>query len=100
GMLSALIQRRDRLDEAADTALVATLVAGLLLGLVGLGLAPLVGRFFGSHEATLVAAAMSGCVLVRQVAVVPDALLQRRFSFARRLVAEPLSIVAFGVAAI
>jgi O-antigen/teichoic acid export membrane protein len=100
GMLSALIQRRDRVEEAADTALVATLVAGLLLGLVGLGLAPLVGRFFGSHEAMLVAAAMSGCVLVRQVAVVPDALLQRRFSFARRLVAEPLSIVAFGVTAI
>jgi O-antigen/teichoic acid export membrane protein len=100
GMLSALIQRRDRLDEAADTALVATLAAGVLLGLAGLALAPLVGRFFGSDETALVAAAMSGCVLVRQAAVVPDALLQRRFSFVRRLVSEPLAIAAFGTTAI
>jgi PST family polysaccharide transporter len=100
GMLSALIQRPDRVEEAADTAVIATLAAGLALGLLSLALAPVVGLFFDSHDAALVAAAMSGCVLVRQAAVVPDALLQRRFSFVRRLVAEPLSIVAFGVTAI
>lgn len=100
GMLSALIQRRDRVDEAADTALVATLAAGVLLGLVGLALAPVVGAFFDSREAELVAAAMSGCVLIRQAAVVPDALLQRRFSFVRRLVSEPLAVGAFGTTAI
>jgi O-antigen/teichoic acid export membrane protein len=100
GMLAALIQRRDRLDEAAATAVIATFAAGVAFTLAGLAVAPLIGLFFDSREIGLVAAALSGYVLVRQVAVVPEALLQRRFSFLRRLVAEPLSVVAFGLTAI
>jgi O-antigen/teichoic acid export membrane protein len=100
GMLAALIHRRDRVDEAAATAVVATLAAGVLFMFLGLAAAPLIGLFFGSREIGLVAAALSGYVLVRQAAVVPEALLQRRFSFLRRLVTEPASVVAFGVTAI
>src|SRR5262245_7742544 len=43
GMLAALVQRRDRVDEAASTALVATVLGGVLLGGVALALAPVVG---------------------------------------------------------
>ena len=100
GMLSALIQRRDRVDEAASTALVAVLAAGVGLALLGLALAPLIGRFFGSDDVTLVTAAMSGYIVLRQMLIVPHALLQRRFSFVRRLVSEPASVIAFGVTAI
>jgi PST family polysaccharide transporter len=100
GMLAALIQRRDRIDEAASTAVLATLAAGVAFGLGALALSPLLGLFFGSREIAGVAAAMSGWILVRQVAVVPEALLQRRFSFVRRLVTEPASATAFGVVAI
>ncbi len=100
GMLAALIHRRDRVEEAAATAVVATLAAGVCFTLAALAVSPLIGFFFDSYEVGIVAAALSGFVLVRQVAVVPEALLQRRFSFLRRLVAEPLSVVAFGVTAI
>jgi O-antigen/teichoic acid export membrane protein len=100
GMLAALIQRRDRIEEAAATAVIATIAAGVAFSLLGLAFAPLIGLFFESRDIGLVAAAMSGFVLVRQAAVVPEALLQRRFSFLRRLVTEPLSVVAFGVVAI
>ena len=46
------------------------------------------------------AAAISGVLFFRTLAVVPDALLQRRFSFFRRLVVEPAAAIAFGVTAV
>jgi O-antigen/teichoic acid export membrane protein len=100
GMLAALIHRSDRVEEAAATAVFATLAAGVAFALAALAAAPLIGLFFDSREIGLVAAALSGWILVRQAAVVPEALLQRRFSFLRRLVAEPASVVAFGATAI
>lgn len=96
GMLSALVYRRDRLEEAAATAVVATVLGGFIFGLVMLALAPVIGSFFDSETITGVAAAASGLALLRTVSVVPEALLQRRFSFLRRTVVEPASVLAFG----
>jgi PST family polysaccharide transporter len=100
GMVAALIQRRDRVEEAANTALIATLLGGLGLTLVALALAPLVGLFFDSGEITEIAAASSVWILLRCATNVPDAIMQRRFSFLRRVVVEPLGIVVFGTTAV
>lgn len=100
GMLAALIHRRDRLEEAASTAVVATFAAGILFTLLGVAVAPLVGLYFDSHEVALVSAAMSGLFLLRTIPIVPEALLQRRFSFLRRMVVEPAGALAFGTAAV
>jgi PST family polysaccharide transporter len=100
GMMSAVIQRRDRLEEAANTALVSTALAGLLFSLVALAASPLIGMFFDSDRVGHVAAALSGVIFLRTLTTVPDALLQRRFSFFRRVIIEPLGVVAFGVAAV
>jgi O-antigen/teichoic acid export membrane protein len=97
GMQSALIYRRDRVNEAAATAVVATVLGSLIVALVMLALAPVIGWFFDSETVTGVAAAGSGLVLLRSTAIVPDALLQRRFSFLRRLVVEPAAVLAFGI---
>jgi PST family polysaccharide transporter len=99
-MLAALVYRRDRLDEAASTAVVATFVAGLLLGLLMLALAPAIGAFFHDATVTGIAAAAAGLALLRTIAIVPEALLQRRFSFLRRMIVEPASVLAFGITAI
>ena len=64
GMLAALIHREDRLDEAASTATVATVGAGVLLALLGLVTAPLVGAFFGSDTVTAVAAVSAGILFL------------------------------------
>lgn len=100
GLMAALIQRRDRIEEAASTAVVATLVGGLALSVFALALAPLVGLYFDSGEVTRVAAAMSGWLLLQAATVVPDALMQRRFRFVRRIVVEPVGVLAFGVTAV
>jgi len=99
GMTAALIHRRDRIEEAASTAFLSTLAAGLALSVVGVLVAPLIGLFFGSHEVTIVAAAVSGMHLLNAATVVPEAWLQRRFSFVRRTVVDPLSVIAYGTSA-
>jgi PST family polysaccharide transporter len=100
GFVSAVVQRRDRFEEAANTALVATLVNGVVFALLALAVAPLLGLFFEADQVTSIAAAMSGVVLLRIASAVPDAILQRRFSFLRRLAIEPAQVLAFGTAAI
>jgi O-antigen/teichoic acid export membrane protein len=100
GMRAAIVQRRELHEEATSTAFAATVLAGLVLALVALGAAPLVGMFFRSTRVEHVAAAMAGFVLLRQTMVVPNALLQRNFSFVRRLVLEPAAAAAFGITAI
>jgi O-antigen/teichoic acid export membrane protein len=100
GMLAALVHRRDRLEEAASTAVVATALGGLLFSLLALGASPLIGAFFDSGRIGTLAAALSGLLLVRSLQVVPEALMQRRFSFVRRMVVEPVQVIAFGIAAV
>jgi len=100
GMLSALIHRRDRIVEAADTAFVANLLGGVALSLAALALSPVVGLLFSSRRIEVVSAAMSGTLFLTATMVVPDALLQRRFSFLRRIVVDPLGVAIYGGVAI
>jgi len=100
GMLAALIHRKDRLDEAASTATVATFLGGLGMALAALAASPLIGALFHSSRVGQVAAASSGLLLIRSLVIVPEALLQRRFSFLRRVVIEPGGVAAFGIAAV
>jgi PST family polysaccharide transporter len=100
GMLAALIQRRERIAEAANTALISTLLSGVLVSLVALAVAPLIGDFFRSDTVGAVAAAISGQLFLRSATVVPNAMLERELAFLRRTVVEPVAAVAFAAAAI
>lgn len=100
GLQAAIIQRRERVEEAASTAVVSSLAAGAALALLSLALSPVVALFFHNERAGTITAALSGWCLVRCTAIVPDALMQRRFAFVRRLVVDPAGILAFGVVAI
>jgi O-antigen/teichoic acid export membrane protein len=100
GMLAAVIHRRDRLEETLHTAFVATVLGGVGLTALALAASPLVGALFSSRQIGLVAAAMSGTLFLTAGTVVPDAILQRRFSFLRRVVVDPLGVIAFGIVGI
>lgn len=100
GMMSALVSRRDRIEEAASTAFFALIISGLGLSLAALAVSPLVGLYFRSGRVTMLAAALAGIVFVRQFTIVPDSLLQRRMSFARRVAVDPIGAIAFAGVAI
>lgn len=100
GLAVALIQR-DGSDvrDAADTVFWASLGTGLLLSAAALACAPLIGVVFDSDAAGTVAAVTSGVTLLHSLTVVPDALMQRRFDFRRRMIVNPsVAITNAGVA--
>lgn len=98
GMTAALVQRRGEIDSAAATALISTILGGGLLTLLSLALSPVVGTFFRNNEIGTLTAALSPIFLVNSAAVVPNALLRRRFSLRPVLYVEPVAAVALGVA--
>lgn len=99
GMTAAVVQRRDRLEAAAATALVSRIVSSIVLALIALAASPLVGLYFGSSEIALVAAALPGVLVVNAITAVPGALLQRRLAMRRWLIVEPAGVISFGTTA-
>jgi O-antigen/teichoic acid export membrane protein len=99
GLQSAVIQRRDQVPEAASTAFAANVVSGLALALGAGALAPVLGLFFHDSTITWVGAAMAGTVALNSLMLVPDALLQRNFSFVRRLFVSPSAALTHGIVA-
>lgn len=100
GLAVALIQR-DGADvrDAADTVFWASLGAGILLSAAALACAPLVGLLFDNDAVGTIAAIASGVTLLHALTVVPDALMQRRFDFRRRLIVNPaVAVTNAGVA--
>jgi O-antigen/teichoic acid export membrane protein len=99
GMRAAVIQRRDRVEEAASTAFTANVVGGVLLAAIAAGCAPLIGLFFHSGEIARAAAVMAGVIVFNSVSIIPEALLQRRVSFRLPLVG-PLGSFAYVAVAV
>jgi O-antigen/teichoic acid export membrane protein len=100
GLVAALIHRRDRIEEAANTALIASVAAGVAYSLLALAAAPVMGIVFHSATVGRIAAVMSGVLFLGTLQIVPEAILQRRFSFVRQAVIKPLEVVALGASAV
>jgi len=98
GMHAAVIQRQDKLQEAATTALIANLVGGITLGLVAAAAAPLIGLFLHSRTTGLAAAVLAGTIPLNAAAIVPGAVIRRRVSI-RLAFVEPVRVVAYGATA-
>jgi O-antigen/teichoic acid export membrane protein len=99
GMQSAVIQRPDRVQEAASTAFVANVLGALGLAALAAALAPLIGLLFHSGEIARAAAALAGTIPLNAASIVPGALLARRVSF-RFAFIGPFESFAYGTAAI
>jgi PST family polysaccharide transporter len=99
GMQSAVIQRSDRVPEAASTAFVANIVGGCALTVLAAACAPLIGLFFHNRRIGLAAAVLAGIILINAASFVPGALLRRRISFLFAWI-EPAAALAYGVVTI
>ena len=97
GMRAALIQREEDVEKATETAFWASLITGVIMSGAALAAAPLLGMFFSSEMVGLVCAATCGTLLIHSLVNVPEALLQRRFNFKRRLIVDPLTAGTFAV---
>jgi PST family polysaccharide transporter len=100
GLRSGLIHRDEDVDDAAATVFWATLATGAAMSLVSLAAAPVIGHVFDNRTAGLVAAAMSGGLLLYALTNVPEALLQREFSVRRRLIVGPAVSATFAAVSV
>lgn len=98
-LAQALIQREHDLEDATTTVFWVTLGTGMLSTLALLAVAPLLGLLFHSGTVATVAAVMSGSAVLTATTSVPDALMQRRFQFKRRVVVDPAVAAGFAVCA-
>ncbi len=94
-LAQALIQRRDDIEDAANTVLAVTFSTGLVLGLGVLFASPLVGRVFHDPRTGEISAATSGLMVLYLCVSVPEALMQREFRFKQRMVIQPAAKIAF-----
>lgn len=98
GLADALVYQRERVSEAASTALTLAAIAGVLIGGLLVAAAPAVAAFFRVPEATGIIRAYGLMVPLNVVKQVPFGLLTRELAFDRRFVPETLPrIVAGGV---
>ncbi|MGU3499865.1 oligosaccharide flippase family protein [Mycobacterium sp. C31M] len=100
GMSNALVQREDRLDDAAATIFWATVLTGIASGIVTVASAPLMSRIFGSDVVGLITAVSAGTIVLHALTYVPDGLLQRRFDFRSRTIVQPVVAVTFAVSSV
>ena len=100
GLRNALVQRKQGLEQAANTVFWASLWAGTLWALLALAAAPLVGLIFDSSTAGLVAAVTAGSIVLHALTNVPDALLQRRFDFRQRMLVQPSVGITFAAGSV
>jgi O-antigen/teichoic acid export membrane protein len=99
-LTQALIQRDGDVRDAADTVFWVTLGGAVLIALVIVAGGPLIGDLFGDPDAGVVAAATAGSLVLHALTHVPEALMQRRLDFRRRLIVDPIGALAFAVVAV
>jgi len=88
GMDAALISRRDRVQEAANAALLLNIGTGaLLFGAAWVG-APWVAKFFHAEPVTHLLRLLALSLPMSALGAVPDALVQRELRFKARLLPE------------
>jgi PST family polysaccharide transporter len=99
GMQAAVIHERERVQEAASTALAANVIGGLSLTVLAAAAAPLIGLFFHSSRIAYAAALMAGIIVIDATSIAPGAIMRRRVSGLFPFV-EPAASAAYGIAAV
>ncbi|HYI15983.1 MAG TPA: lipopolysaccharide biosynthesis protein, partial [Thermomicrobiales bacterium] len=100
GVGQALIARREKIEEAANAALVAGFVSGMLLfGLAWFG-APMLAAFFEDDRITPLFRVLAIVIPISAVGAVPSALIQRGLRFKAKFIPDIGRSVAKGLISI
>ena len=100
GVSLAIIQRRDRVDEASTTAFWLTLASNLIAWIVLVAVAPSVATFFQEPLINDVLPILSLTFIINGLGAVHDARLQREMQFGRRMIPTLAGSIVKGVVSI
>jgi len=97
GVGQALIARRDKVEEAANAAIVSGFVSGMLLFAVAWFGAPYLAIFFEDDRITTLFRALAIVIPISAVGAIPSALIQRSLRFKAKFVPDIGRSVAKGI---
>lgn len=100
GVGSALIQRRDRVEQAANAAIVIGTLSGLVLFAVAWVAAPALAAFFREDDVTSLFRALAIVIPISAIGTVPSALIQRSMRFKAKFVPDIGRSIAKGAVSI
>ncbi|MBL7069010.1 MAG: MOP flippase family protein [Candidatus Omnitrophica bacterium] len=100
GFDSALIQRKDDIDKAANTAFFIIPLLGCILFLILYITTPFIGKFFNNHDVVPVLRALGLIFIINCIGLVPKALLKKEMRFAKVAFSELIGALGFSVVAI
>lgn len=100
GVGSALISRRDRIEEAANAALLIGLASGVVLFAAAWVSAPALARFFDEPAVTNLFRALAVVIPLSSVGTVPSALIQRGMRFKAKFIPDVGRSLAKGIISI
>lgn len=88
GLGSALIQRQEQVEEAADTVFTLNLLLGVVLTLLTLLVAPLVARYFREPMVTPILRVLAFSFVINALGAIHTVRLQRQLDFRRKAVPD------------
>lgn len=100
GFGPAIIQRDNLEDRHLDAALWTVLVVGVLLAVIGVGVAPWVALFFDSPRLEPVLQVLVLSIPLASVSSIPEAILRRRMEFKSLSIRTLVANVAGGIVAV
>lgn len=100
GIDSALIARRDKIEEAANAAFLANLALGVFSFLAAWFSAPLFAEYFNSPSVTDLFRVLAISLPISGIRLVPDALLQKNLQFRIKLIPEISRNITKGVTSV
>ncbi len=86
GLGLALIQRRERIEEAADTVFWMGIGSNIVFWMLATAVSPLVAAFFREDQIKLIMPVLSLSFVLSSLGGTHDALLQREMKFSRRII--------------
>lgn len=100
GIGLAIIQRRDKIEEASNTAFWLSIGSNSLMWLLSLVLAPLAAAFFRQPLVTVILPVMAFSFVINSFGSIHDALLQREMEFGKRVIPAFFKSAAKGIASV
>lgn len=86
GLDTALIQRRENIEEASHTAFWISIASNVVIWLISVAVSPVVAAFFHEPLITVIMPILSFSFVISSVGSVHDALLKRDMKFGRRII--------------
>ena len=100
GLYAAIIQRKDINESHLSTTFWVSLIVGITLCLITIGVSPLIADFFQEQRVQPILSTLSLIFIIGSFTAIPNALLTKKLNFKKLAIAEIVAELTSGILAI